>query len=493
MGGLTLRYAARSDIGIVRTSNEDSGYAGPALLVVADGMGGHAAGELASATAVATLAEVSGSDLDADPVADLADAVALITERLGEVVAEQPGYAGMGTTLTAIAWLGDRVAVVHVGDSRAYLLREGSLDRITHDHTFVQTLVDAGRITAAEAAVHPRRSLLTRAIDGNQAVEPDISVREVHPGDRFLLCSDGLTGVISDPQLAALLAEGDPTGVVGALVELALERGAPDNVTVVIADVVEAPDSAPAEDAAALEQPVVVGAAGEQRNRDRLPDLEFPADAQPDPDREVAIPSAGAGAGAVPIAGADLGELGRVYAEERAARRRRPRIGRWLAALAVLAVLAGLVAGSLAWVRSQWFVGESDGFVAVYNGIPGNLGPVGLHSVDELTDIQVERVSTYNQGNIRDGIRVADRAATPQVVEQLRSSATYCSSLPTPTGCPDAAPGPSPTASAPTSPAPAFPTPPSPSRTLPSASTPGGAPVLPGASPNGTLVPSAGP
>jgi len=224
---LSLRYAARSDVGLVRPGNEDSGYAGTCLLAVADGMGGHAAGELASAAAIATL-----SSLDDDPpssneaLASLADAVDRIGASIGNVVATDPELSGMGTTATGLFWMSGRIALVHVGDSRAYLLRDGELMQMTHDHTYVQTLVDAGRITAEEATIHPRRSLLMRALDGNTPVEADLSVREARLGDRYLLCSDGLTSVVPDEAIAQILLQHDPTGCVTALVDAALENGA---------------------------------------------------------------------------------------------------------------------------------------------------------------------------------------------------------------------------------------------------------------------------
>ena len=294
---LVLRYAARSDVGLIREGNEDSGYAGPALLMVADGMGGHAAGELASAIAVATVA-----DLDVHPpqpnevLSALGDSIAEVGDGIAEVIETDPDLTGMGTTVTGIYWLGERIAVVHVGDSRAYLLRDGELSQITHDHTYVQTLVDAGRITEEEATIHPRRSLLMRALDGMNPVEADLSVREARDGDRYMLCTDGLSGVVANSEIAAVLGEGDPTGAVTRLVDLALERGAPDNVTVVIADVVDVADAEP--DVAILADrasPVVVGAAGEPRVRLRLPAVRFPDDAQPDPDRPEAPPPVNGG------------------------------------------------------------------------------------------------------------------------------------------------------------------------------------------------------
>ena len=180
-----LRFSARSDIGLQRTGNEDSGFADSHLLMVADGMGGHAAGELASAMAVATFAEIdAGSLSDEEVLESMADGVDQLTERIGDVIAADPANQGMGTTVTGMHWHGDRVGIVHVGDSRAYRLRDGQLSQITKDHTYVQTLVDSGEITPEMAASHPRRNLLIRAVDGIHPVEADLSMRETKAGDR---------------------------------------------------------------------------------------------------------------------------------------------------------------------------------------------------------------------------------------------------------------------------------------------------------------------
>ena len=280
-----LRYAAKSDVGMVRRDNEDSGYAGRTLLVVADGMGGHAAGELASSTAVATLAELDSEDLPAgDVLTALDDAMLTSAERIAQFIEADPSRAGMGTTLTAVLWRGGRIALIHVGDSRAYLLRDGQLSQITHDHTYVQTLIDSGRITAEEARTHPKRNLLLRAIDGTGVPEGETSIREAQVGDRYLLCSDGLCGVVTDDAIEAVLAQvPDPTAAVTELVDLALAAGAPDNVTAVIADVIEV-DDADQDLESALGGPVVVGAAGDRRNRAALPGLMFPDDVGPGDD-----------------------------------------------------------------------------------------------------------------------------------------------------------------------------------------------------------------
>ena len=203
---LVLRYAVRSDVGLLREGNEDSAYAGPRLLAVADGMGGHAAGEVASALTIASMAELDAEQPGGDMLKELSSAVAAANTRLQEKILANPAVEGMGTTLTALLWSDGHAAVCHIGDSRGYLLREGELYQITHDHTLVQSLVDEGRISADDVSTHPQRSLLLRALDGRSVAEPDLSVHEAMPGDRYLLCSDGLSGVVSDETLRDTLS-----------------------------------------------------------------------------------------------------------------------------------------------------------------------------------------------------------------------------------------------------------------------------------------------
>ena len=194
---LALRYAARSDVGLIRAINEDSGYAGPRLLVIADGVGGHAAGEVASSVAVAQVSALDEDSPGGDLLERLSAAVNGANNHLRDMVVGDPELEGMGTTLTALLRAGSRFGLVHVGDSRCYLLRNGELHQITRDHTFVQTLVDEGRITAEEADHHPQRNVITNSLDGREDIDLDLSVRETKAGDRYLLCSDGLSGVVS--------------------------------------------------------------------------------------------------------------------------------------------------------------------------------------------------------------------------------------------------------------------------------------------------------
>ncbi len=455
---LVLRYAARSDVGLIREGNEDSGYAGPALLMVADGMGGHAAGELASAIAVATVADLDVHPPDpAEILSALGDSIDEIGDGIADVITADPDLTGMGTTVTGLYWQGASLAVVHVGDSRAYLLRDGELTQITHDHTYVQTLVDAGRITPEEATIHPRRSLLMRALDGMNPVEADLSVRDARDGDRYMLCTDGLSGVVANYEIAALLSEGDPTGAVTRLVERALERGAPDNVTVVIADVVEIPEPAP--DIIAAHEvfaPVVVGAAGEPRVRLRLPAVRFPDDAQPDPDRPDAPPPIDGGPPTAPQPYIDAeivvpaAENARRRSQQQAAddagRRRRRRFW-WAISAGVAAVLVAVAVGLVVvsgWLSSQWYVAVNGsagtGTVSVYQGVQGSLVGLRLSSLWSDSGLQVGTLPYFDQELVSKGIPAADEIDAQRIIAELSSRAAECQTILPPSGCPGTTP-----------------------------------------------------
>ena len=454
--GLVLRYAARSDVGLIREGNEDSGYAGPSLLMVADGMGGHAAGELASAIAVATVADLDVHRPEPGEVLSaLGDAISDVGDGIADVIADDPDLTGMGTTVTGVYWLGTRIAIVHVGDSRAYLLRDDELSQITHDHTYVQTLVDAGRITEEEASIHPRRSLLMRALDGMNPVEADLSVREARGGDRYMLCTDGLSGVVGHDEIGTILRDGDPTGAVTRLVDLALERGAPDNVTVVVADVVDVADPAP--DVLEVDgrvAPVVVGAAGEPRVRLRLPHVRFPDDAQPDPDRPDAPPpiEGGPPTAPQPLIDAEIvvpaAEAARAAAREEAVvaadRRRRRRLW-WMVAAVAAASITVLVVGTaiaFAWLSSQWYVAVNGsagtGTVSVYQGIQGSLLGVRLSSLWSDSGLQVGTLPYFDQELVSKGIPAADEVDAQRIISELQERAADCQTALPPTGCPGA-------------------------------------------------------
>jgi PPM family protein phosphatase len=239
-GTLAVRYAVRSDIGLHREDNEDAAYAGARLLAVADGLGGHAAGEVASAAAIEALRPLD-TDVPAGELLNALDhAVRRASSALRDMVQADPSLTGMGTTLTALLWSGSQLGLVHIGDSRAYLVRDGEVFQITHDHTLVQSLLDEGKLTAEEAASHPQQQLLLRALGGSNA-EADLQLREARSGDRYLLCSDGLHNTAAAESIKRVLREvSDPDQAAADLIALAIDGGGPDNITCIVADVIPA-------------------------------------------------------------------------------------------------------------------------------------------------------------------------------------------------------------------------------------------------------------
>lgn len=237
---LAVRCAVRSDIGLEREDNEDAAYAGARLLAVADGLGGHAAGEVASAAAIDALRPLDTNVPAGELLNALDHAVRRASSAMRDKVKADPSLAGMGTTLTALLWSGSRLGLVHIGDSRAYLVRDGEVFQITHDHTLVQSLLDEGKLTAEEAASHPQREMLRRAL-GSSNAEPDLQLREARVGDRYLLCSDGLHEAAPAESIKqVLLAVSDPDEAAARLIELAIHGGGHDNITCIVADVVPA-------------------------------------------------------------------------------------------------------------------------------------------------------------------------------------------------------------------------------------------------------------
>ncbi len=238
---LRFSSAGRSHPGLVRSNNEDSGFAGPYLQLVADGVGGAAAGEIASATAAYVTSALAMGTPQPDLLELLDRAVRISHEQIRAGTALDPARTGMGTTLTALLTDGRHVALAHVGDSRAYLLRDGELTQLTRDQTLVQTLVDEGLITRDEARRHPYKNVVLQAVDGDRPATPDLGLVDVRPGDRLLVCSDGLSDLVDDEQIRACLADGEVAEAVDRLVEAALAAGGRDNVTCVVSDVVDGP------------------------------------------------------------------------------------------------------------------------------------------------------------------------------------------------------------------------------------------------------------
>ncbi|MCY7373852.1 MAG: protein phosphatase 2C domain-containing protein [Spirochaetaceae bacterium] len=423
---LALRYAARSDTGLIRAINEDSGYAGPRLLIVADGVGGHAAGEVASSVAVASLAVLDEDSPGGDLLGRLSAAVSTANKHLSDMVLGDPDLGGMGTTLTAMLRAGSRFGLVHVGDSRCYLLRGDDLQQITKDHTFVQSLVDEGRITAEEADNHPQRNLITNSLDGRADIELDLSVRETRAGDRYLLCSDGLSGVVSEETLReTLMRETDTDVAVESLVELALKGGGPDNITAIVADVVEVETKPPSA------VPVTVGAAAEgvvQRSPSDTP--------------------AGKAAALRPPADEP------VEADGHDDYHRGGRVRRVVLALLLLALLGGSAVGAYLWSRTQYYVGAQDQKVAIFQGLTQDVGPLRTSDLYEKVDVSLSDLPAFQRVRVQDDIATSGLADAQRIVANLREQAEICQEAaaaaptPTPTPSPSATPSPSTSAGA---------------------------------------------
>ncbi len=401
---LYLRYAARSDIGLIRRGNEDSGYAGPHLLVVADGMGGHAAGEVASAAVTRVFAALEPLPADGvQPDVVLRAAIARAGDALRELVLADPELEGMGTTVTALLLSGDLVGVAQVGDSRAYLLRDGVLEQLTHDQTLVQSLVDEGRISQAQAESHPQRSVLLQALDGRVEVEPEVGLRTPRVDDRYLVCSDGLSGVLSDATLRDVLAQHDQAGAVERLVDLARRAGAPDNVTCVVAEVTEADDGD-------LPQPAaLLGAAAEGGS---------------------AAAPATVAEGSAPD-GPDDGDDD-------------PHGHRLWVVLPVVLLLAALAVGAVLgyrWTQSQYYVGAKNGQVVIYQGVSQQVLGRSLSRVAEPSDVDVAALPLFAQEQVQDTITADDLDHARRIVSRLQDEAMACARTPTPSGCPSPSPG----------------------------------------------------
>ncbi|WP_206319822.1 PP2C family protein-serine/threonine phosphatase [Streptomyces zingiberis] len=440
---LSLRFAAGSHKGMIREGNEDSGYAGPRLLAIADGMGGQAAGEVASSEVISTLVQLDDDVPGSDLLTSLGTAVQRANEQLRVMVEEDPQLEGMGTTLTALLWTGRRLGLVHVGDSRAYLLRDGVLTQITQDHTWVQRLVDEGRITEEEATTHPQRSLLMRALGSGDHVEPDLSIREVRAGDRYLICSDGLSGVVSHQTMEDTLAgyQG-PHETVQELIQLALRGGGPDNITCIVADVLDV-DGSDTLAGRLNDTPVVVGAVAE--SQPQLGDggaMQTPAGRAAGlgrtvpPQGDASSPSGGFGP---PGSGGPAGDppgdgaYGPYPGEPLKPRRK----GRWLTRSLGTVLVLGLVGGGLyggyRWTQTQFYVGTvgkpgSDGHhVALYRGISQDLAWISLNTVHEdHPEIELKYLPAYQQEQLEETIAVAGLAQGRDKVVDLGKQATAC-------------------------------------------------------------------
>lgn len=403
---LVLRYAARSDRGLVRSNNQDSVYAGPRLLALADGMGGHAAGEVASKVVIASLAPLDDDEPGDDLVSQLRDATVQGNQAIAELVSNDPELDGMGTTLTAALFSGSKLGMVHVGDSRAYLLRGGQFSQITRDDSFVNELIEQGRITEEEAATHPQRSLLLKALTGSE-VEPSLTVREARSGDRYLFCSDGLSGMVSNETLAEAMQIPDPQECADRMIELALKGGGTDNVTVVIADVVDVDYGENA--------PIVGGAAGD--GTDEGPQGDSPAARA----RALTAPQE-------QTSQAQQADAGSPPEDPKAKRRKRVRllVGIGLA----IVLLAAAAITTRYFVMSQYYVGvDSNNEVVIYQGVPGSVLGLDLHEEAEgscppsstlCEPLRLQDLQQDARAAVSNAVKRDDLSAAREYIDTLR-------------------------------------------------------------------------
>lgn len=435
---MTVGYesAIGSHVGMVRSNNQDSGFAGDYLFLVADGMGGHAGGDVASAIAAKSMA-----DYDVPPTGSpeattntLRSAILDTNAKLRSTVKERPELAGMGTTFTGFITVGDQLALAHIGDSRLYLLRDGELRQITKDHTFVQRLVDSGKITEDEAKIHPRRSVLMRVLgDVEASPQVDTEVLDTRPGDVWLLCSDGLCGYVEDSDVEKILRRRTSLqGAVDALIDKSLAHGAPDNVTVVLVETVPEQEKplefgpskrSPSTDTVELTDVLGTAHGGQRPRSGEQPD---DAEAAPSSNRRFAgsaATSAGSRDGSVTTARTKLmgrrrpvrrppqieeshfeprvdEYLAELIAETKRRNNRRRLL--WaLGAVAVLLAIGGALLFGYQWTQSRYFVGTDGETVIIYRGVQQEIGSLSLYSTAEDTEIPLSELDGLEQRQVK--------------------------------------------------------------------------------------------
>ena len=410
----TISYAA-SDIGKHRSSNQDSGYSGYQLFFVADGMGGHAGGDIASAITSQRVALTDSKyDTVEEAIESLKAGVIEANSMLTGTVVEHPELQGMGTTFSGLLVHGSQIITAHIGDSRIYRMRSGQVEQITKDHTFVQKLVDLGRITEEEALVHPRRSVLMRVLGDVQGdPELDIALFDALPGDRWMVCSDGLSGVVPDDVMANILASSVPTEEAAELlVGEALEHGAPDNVTVVITDIVRPTVQADFEPGAhfvgSADHEVII----EERKGGKILRLFNPMSLlellqSPEDPAKYAPESE------------EL--LEKILAETQ--RKLRWRGGRMILGWLLFAgILVGLGFGAYQYTQTRYYVDVFDGQVTIYQGIREQLGPWKFSSPYFVSEINLEDLSQFQQTLIERSISAESLEEAQRILDQLRQT-----------------------------------------------------------------------
>ena len=407
--------AAASDIGKHRSSNQDSGYAGYQLFFVADGMGGHAGGDMASAISSQRIA-LSDNKYEnfEEAQEELYESVIEANRMLNNTVAEHPELTGMGTTFSGILIHENRVIIAHIGDSRVYLSRNGGVTQITSDHTFVQKLLDTGRITEEEALTHPRRSVLMRVLgDVQSEPELDLVTLETRPGDRWLICSDGLSGVVPDELLEQiLLSEMDAQETVDSLVDQALKFDAPDNVTVVLTDIVDAKQKTEHEPSARFVGSSANEIVIEEQSGSRILRLLNPKNLV-----DLLTPSED------PTSYAPESEelLEKILRDTQ--RKIRWRSWRIVAGwVLIFGAAIGVGYAGYEYTQTRYYVAESDGKVAIFKGIRESLGPLNFSSEYEVTNLVVDELPAFQQTLIERSISAESLSDAERIIQELTES-----------------------------------------------------------------------
>lgn len=419
---LALRYVAHSEIGLVRKNNQDSAYVSPTMLVVADGMGGAAAGDLASAIAVRELKDADSTRTGEEMLDVLADAIDAAGAAISELTDADPSLDGMGSTVCGVMFDGAQLGLANIGDSRAYRYRDGRFTRLSRDHSWVQTLVDEGRITEAEALEHPHRSLILRVINGQPHHQPDLDLLDAAAGDRLLICSDGLCGFVTDDVIAARM-DGDREAVLASLVELAHHEGGQDNITIIVADIVEGEPEGVTQ---------VLGAAA-NLDVDQA-------------DRTGEQPAVPAGS---PRPDPDAGE--RIRYSPLARRRASTRIKLVLLVLLPLLAIGG---GGWAWYsysQGQYYLGANAETLAIFQGVPAQVFSLSLSHVVQSDTTRVADLPLYYQEQVRGTLPAESFEAAKLTLTELRLKAEACVKQRYERQKPTTAPTATPTASAPAS------------------------------------------
>nr|WP_216657169.1 protein phosphatase 2C domain-containing protein [Brevibacterium sp. CT2-23B] len=422
---------------MVRKNNQDSGYAGPNFLLIADGMGGHAGGDVASAITVSRLAELDHEPGGEDALEILRTSILEANDRICRGVGEQPELAGMGTTVTAVLRApGNRFALAHIGDSRGYVLRDDRLQPITHDHTFVQMLVDEGRITAEEAETHPQRSVVMKVLgDVGASPDLDLSLREAQVGDRWMLCSDGLTGFADIDDITRVLKEvADPDEACRQLIDLALAGGGADNVTVVVGDVLEGEvETTEGVSVGSVHLNPRYAAIGANPDAEAAADTEAHATfAEDDVSADTAPIQAVDGEDVEAQDGTTQQLRTNTAADEEADLddevEKRSYLG-WIITAIVIVALA--VGGFFAYnyVSHQYYVADDDGKVSLYRGLDTTLGPIELSRLVDTTDIEVGSLNSYSQDRLRGSIPAGSRDEADRIIDNLRKESDRSSGM----------------------------------------------------------------